>query len=175
MDVVIKSGTLNDIDEIEELYGSVSDYFNANINYCGWKRGAYPARRDAVKDIADGTSYIAIVDDKIAGVIVLSHELVQNPDSGSWLIDAEPEEVLNIYRFAVRPDFLRRGIGLSLLNFTDQMAREKGVKSIRLDVYEGNIPAIKVYEKFGYSYIDKVDLGLGCYGLDLFRLYEKLV
>jgi RimJ/RimL family protein N-acetyltransferase len=44
-----------------------------------------------------------------------------------------------------------------------------------LDVYEGNIPAISLYEKYGFKYIDTVDLGLGNYGLDWFRLYEKLL
>lgn len=43
------------------------------------------------------------------------------------------------------------------------------------DVYEGNIPAINLYEKCGFKYIDTVDLGLGNYGLNWFRLYEKLL
>ena len=175
MDVTFRQGTINDTLEIEELYNSVSDYFSVNINYCGWKRGVYPAREDVEKDIADETSYVAIIDSKIAGVIVLSHEPVQNPDNGSWLIDAKPEEVFNIYRFAVHPGFSCCGIGTLILDFADKLAKEKGVKSVRLDVYEGNLPAIKSYEKHGYSYIDTVDLGLGCYGLDWFRLYEKVI
>jgi len=44
-----------------------------------------------------------------------------------------------------------------------------------LDVYEGNIPAIKLYEKCGFKYMDTVDLGLGRYGLNWFRLYERML
>ncbi|XAM46318.1 hypothetical protein TPDSL_28260 [Terrisporobacter petrolearius] len=49
------------------------------------------------------------------------------------------------------------------------------IKELRLDVYEKNLPAIKLYEKFGFKYIDTVDLGLENYGLKWFRLYEKLL
>jgi len=49
------------------------------------------------------------------------------------------------------------------------------MKSVRLDVYEGNTAAIRAYEKCGYTYIDTVDIGLGCYGLHWFKLYEKPV
>jgi len=49
------------------------------------------------------------------------------------------------------------------------------MKSIRLDVYEKNIPAILLYEKCGFEYIDTVDLELGNYGLDWFKLYEKVI
>ncbi len=51
----------------------------------------------------------------------------------------------------------------------------KQAKSIRLDVYEGNIPAIRLYEKCGFEYVNTVDLGLGNYGLKWFKLYEKLL
>ncbi len=61
------------------------------------------------------------------------------------------------------------------MDFAIEHSIKSQVKSIRLDVYEGNIPAIKLYEKCGFKYIDTVDLGLGNYGLNWFRLYEKLL
>ena len=61
------------------------------------------------------------------------------------------------------------------MDFSIEHSIKLGAKSIRLDVYEGNIPAIKLYEKCGFKYIDTVDLGLGNYGLNWFRLYEKML
>lgn len=61
------------------------------------------------------------------------------------------------------------------IDFSVECAIKSNVRSIRLDVSEGNIPAIKLYEKCGFKYIDTVDLGLGNYGLDWFKLYEKLI
>lgn len=43
------------------------------------------------------------------------------------------------------------------------------------DVYENNVPAIKLCEKCGFEYIDTIDLGIGNYGLNHFKLYEKLL
>ena len=34
----------------------------------------------------------------------------------------------------------------------------------KLDVYEKNEPAIRLYQKCGFQYIDTVDLGYGKYG-----------
>ncbi len=49
------------------------------------------------------------------------------------------------------------------------------MQALRLDVYENNYPAINLYEKFNFKYIDTVDLGLEEYGLKWFKLYEKLL
>lgn len=70
---------------------------------------------------------------------------------------------------------MKCGVGKALMEFADEYRVKSQVKSIMLDVYEGNIPAIKLYEKCSFKYIDTVDLGLGNYGLNWFRLYEKLL
>ncbi|WP_300379992.1 GNAT family N-acetyltransferase, partial [Clostridium sp.] len=75
----------------------------------------------------------------------------------------------------VHPDFLKCGVGKALIDFSIKCSIKTDVRSIRLDVYEGNIPAIKLYEKCGFKYIDTVDLGLGNYGLNWFKLYEKII
>lgn len=61
------------------------------------------------------------------------------------------------------------------MNFAESFGLQNNIKAIRLDVYEKNTPAIKLYEHCGYQYISTVDLGLGCYGLEWFKLYEKLL
>ena len=68
-----------------------------------------------------------------------------------------------------------KGIGNALLDYSIEFAKNSGIKTIRLDVYEKNIPAIKLYEKNGFIYTGTVDLGLGNYGLKWFRLYEKII
>ena len=49
------------------------------------------------------------------------------------------------------------------------------MKAVRLDVYEKNTPAVRLYEKLGFQYVDTVDLGYSEYGLDRFRLYQHLL
>ena len=62
-----------------------------------------------------------------------------------------------------------------LRDYSLELAQSSGIKSVRLDVYEKNLPAISLYEKCGFEYIDTVDLGLGHYGLEWFKLYEKII
>ena len=61
------------------------------------------------------------------------------------------------------------------MDFAIQHSINEGAKAIRLDVYENNTPAISLYEKCGFEYVDTVDLGLSEYGLHFFRLYEKVL
>lgn len=62
-----------------------------------------------------------------------------------------------------------------MLGFADEYAKDNKIKAIRLDVYEKNTPAISLYEKCQYKYVDTVSLGLEEYGLNWFKLYEKLI
>ena len=62
-----------------------------------------------------------------------------------------------------------------MLHFAASQGLAQGAKAIRLDVYEKNLPAIKLYESAGFRYIDTVSLGLEDIGLDRFLLYEKLL
>jgi len=115
------------------------------------------------------------LDDIVVGSLALTHEPEKEPDNGDWLIHTSYDEIFAIHVLVVHPGFLRQGVGSAMLNFAEKLAKQQKMKSIRLDVYENNIAAINVYEKMGYTFIDKVDIGLGKYGLDWFCLYEKVV
>ena len=92
--------------------------------------------------------------------------------NADWIVKCDDTEAIVIHTLVVHPNYLKDGVGRSLMSFALKYSREKEMKSIRLDVYEKNIPAIKLYEKCGYTYIGTIDLGLSKYGLDRFRLYE---
>lgn len=50
----------------------------------------------------------------------------------------------------VHPDFRRRGIAEDLVRACIDFVRERGGKRLLLDVIEGNIPAVRLYEKLGF-------------------------
>lgn len=175
MDIIIKLGKENDIDELEELYNNLNDHLEKEINYPGWKKGVYPIRQNAVDGIANSNLYVAKHNGKIVGSFILSHEPEPAYHKAKWGFDSDYSDVFVIYTFVVHPNFLKYGVGKTLIDFAIKQSTDWNVKSIRLDVYEGNIPAIKLYEKCGFKYIDTVDLGLSNYGLDWFKLYEKII
>ena len=47
--------------------------------------------------------------------------------------------------------YRRRGIGFRLLTHALQKAEELGLERLELQVYESNLPAISLYEKFGFQ------------------------
>ena len=175
MKFVIESGTATDIDELEKLYDDLNDYLSATTNYPGWIKGIYPIREDAVAGIENNTLFVVRHDGKIAGSIILDHHPDEAYNNVRWKIEADYSHIFVIRTFVVHPSFLKMGIGRALMDYSFELAQQSGIKSIRLDVYENNLPAISLYEKCGFEYIDTVDLGFGNYGLDWFKLYEKLV
>ena len=175
MNIIIELGNEKDIDELEKLYDDLNDYLAAGINYPGWLKGIYPIREDAIKGLDGGYLYVARYNGKIVGSIILSHEPESAYNQANWEIEADYSDIVVIHTFAVHPKFMKNGIGQKLMEFATSHSKEIKAKAIRLDVYEKNVPAIKLYEKHGYRYKDTVDLGYGEYGLDWFKLYEKVL
>ena len=175
MDIKMRLGTEKDIDLLERLYDDLNDYLAATTNYPGWIKGVYPIRKDAVDGINEGCLFIATEDDEIVGSMILRHKPEAAYLSAKWQVALEYSDVLVIYTFVVNPEYLQHGVGKKMLEFATQYAIDMKMKALRLDVYEKNLPAISLYEKSGYQYIDTVSLGLEKHGLDWFRLYEKLL
>jgi ribosomal-protein-alanine N-acetyltransferase len=63
-----------------------------------------------------------------------------------WHLDAQ----LEVANFAVSPDHRVKGIGERIMKRILLEAKERGCKSIILSVRESNLPAIKLYTKFGF-------------------------
>ena len=61
------------------------------------------------------------------------------------------------------------------IEYADELAKNNGVKTIRLDVRKGNVPAIKLYERCGYTYVGAINLDFRGSDLGLFELYEKII
>lgn len=175
MSLEIRLGDRRDIDAIENLYNDVNDYLELTINYPGWKKGIYPIREDAVEGVREQCLFVATHNNQIIGSMILRHKQESAYSNVTWQKDLKEEEVLVIYTFVVHPKFHNQEIGKSMLDFAYQYASKNDVKALRLDVYENNIPAINLYKKCNFYYIETVSLGLEQYGLNYFQLYERLI
>ncbi len=173
MEIRIEHGTDADLDAIEQLYNDLLDTLETSVNYPGWKRGIYPTREDAATGIAENSLLIARSGDSIVGSVILNHKPENGYKSVEWQYDGDYSLILVIHTLVVHPAFVNMGIGLQLMCFSEEFGKQNGMQAIRLDVYEKNAPAIALYERCGYQYIQSVDLGFCQYGLDLFKLYEK--
>lgn len=172
MDLLFEHGTSEHADELERLYNDLNDYLSRTVNYPGWIKGIYPIRQTALDGIKENQLYTLKHDNKIIATAIIRNTPEEAYYGVEWLTEDDYNQIAVVYTFAVHPDYLKQGIGREMLLRIIETCRLSGLKSIRLDVYENNAPAIKLYEKCGFQYIDTVDLGLAEYGLDRFKLYE---
>lgn len=170
--MAIEKAVLRDADEVGRLYDSLNDHLMATVNYPGWKKGLYPVREDAERAVAEGTLFVLREGGQIAGTVILSHREEKGYAQAPWGVELEPEQVLVVHTLAVHPQHLGRGAGRRLMEFAIAYARTQGMRAVRLDVNQRNIPAIRLYESLGFAYVDTVDLGYGIEQVEWYRLYQ---
>ncbi len=175
MKLTIEKAKLDDIDEVALLYDDICDYLATKEYNPGFRKGCYPTRSEALYFYnADGL-YVAKMNGIMVGSIALTHNANAEVAEELKYIEEEQDDILYVHEFIVHPDYLRQGIGTNILSFADEVAKQEGVKCLRLYVYEKNSVAIKAYERNGYVFIEKVDIGLSDLGLEWFCLYEKVI
>jgi ribosomal protein S18 acetylase RimI-like enzyme len=67
--------------------------------------------------------------------------------------------LLNIHDLAVLATHRSRGVGRALLAAAEDMARSKGFGKLTLEVQEDNLPARRLYERFGFLDVRYGDSG----------------
>lgn len=97
------------------------------------------------------------------GLKELMYELNDNPVSSMWVIESSTAGVVGfidywitfdsatIAQICINPVYRKRGLGISLLNEAFKDCKAQKVRNITLEVREHNIPAIRLYEKFGFK------------------------
>lgn len=117
--------TISDLDDISSILTSDFDEF--------W---SYNILKDELN--AENSNYlVAKLDDQIVGF------------AGIKILVGEAD-IMNI---VVKKDFRSLGIGSILLENLIQLAKEKNLTSINLEVMEENYPAIHLYQNFGFKQI----------------------
>ena len=93
----------------------------------------------------NGISLVAKVNGEIAGFIIGRIDLIRNQPVG------------HIMTIDVAPLYRRKGIGQRLMLETEELFRQKGAKECRLEVREGNVEALGLYQKLGYKKVAVLD------------------
>ncbi len=174
-EIIIRKATALDIDKMEQFYFDVNEYLESTVNYPAWESGVYPARADAEKAILNDCLIVAVIENEIVGSAIVNNEYTEQYNQVKWQGEFDDNEIYIIHTFAVSPNHAKKGIGVKLIKWIENYARESGVKSLRLDCYVGNPPALKLYERCDFTYLDTISIGLEDIGLDWFKIYEKLL
>ena len=128
----------------------------AQLGIDQWQ-GGYPNLQAIEGDVAAGKGYVAV--DDLGGVCataMVDHEGEPTYDeliNCSWLTDSTSADpgYLVVHRVAVGDAGARRGLARFMLESVEEMARDRGYESVRIDTHEGNVPMRSLLSKCGYE------------------------
>lgn len=113
---------------IDEVYLISVEEFKEN----SWSKNLF------IKEIEDNKfkiSFVILINKIVAGFINLSFN----------------DEEMTILNIATKKEFKRMGIATALIKKSVDIAKQKNLTQIFLEVEIDNMPAIKLYEKFGFE------------------------
>ena len=141
-----------------------------------WVNG-YPDEEVFLRDMSEQSCYVACEDGEIAGVATLRFEPEKeypNIREGKWLT-ADDALYGVVHRSAVSDAFRGRGVFKRFMSFFEELAREKGAVSMRVDTHRDNAVMRSALLKLGYAYCGRVEIvykpGYGA----MWVAYEKLL
>ena len=152
--MIIRKANKTDLENIMKMYKScVTGMLENGIDQ--WD-DTYPNTEIISEDLNVGTYYVAEIDGTIIGGVNID----KNQDNTYLTLDWEDksDSFLVVHRLGVKEEFWNKKIGKYLMLFTENLVIEKGLKSIRLDTYSGNLKAMEFYRRIGYSELGTIDL-----------------
>ena len=148
MTYMVREAVDTDYDQVCRLYAIGDELHQDQLPHI-FQRVEGPARdAEYVQSLVHGDDFglfVAEVEDQLVGLVSVR---------ASWTA-AVPMLVRRTYAvvdiLVVKKGFRRQGIGTALMKRAQSWARQKGLESIELTVWEFNTGAARFYERLGYK------------------------
>ena len=171
---MIRLAQARDLDAIAGIYEEILDEEEKRPrSYTNWERGKYPTVDTARRALEEGTLWVALEGEELYGCFNLNAVQLPEYDRIPWSIPARREEVGVIHTLVISPRWAGRGKARELVAFCEEEARRQGRTVIRLDTYEGNIPANAMYPRLGYTYAGMTEFFFMGFIRENLNCYEK--
>ena len=162
----------SDFEKAREFYHSLIDEMKQAGNIITWVKDVYPSPEFLRATAEKGELYFGMEGDEVAAAMVLNHDANEAYRQTQWPTPASEDEVMVIHALGVHPRFGGKSLGARMVEEAIAIARESGIKAIRLDVLEGNEPARRIYLACGFESITSVQMFYENTGLANFELFE---
>lgn len=115
----------------------------------------YPNPQVFQEDIDKGQLWVGFIDSKLVGVIAITSE--QSPEYADvgWDIT---EASLVTHRLAVDPDLQGSGLAKKMMNYAEELAKERNIHVLRVDTNSENKATQALFPKLGYQYAGTISL-----------------
>lgn len=169
--MVIRKAEGKDFNEIQQLYWTIAERMEGMPYDALWRKEVYPSDEFIRSSIEAGELFL-IDEAEVIGAMILNHSGNEGYRRCQWSIKAEDSEVLFVHALGVHPDFQGKGLSKALVSRAIKEARLQQLKAVRLDVVPANLPAVRLYESFGFRFCQKVKMYYEDTGWMEFLLYE---
>lgn len=175
MELRIEVAKAEDLSTIRTFYWKLLEQSPELASVLRWKKHLYPADRDWLMYIERQEMYLVYEDGALIAAFALTERQSEEYCEISWQTGANDNEVAVIHLLAVAPSQQGRGLATKTLNAICQMAKHRGKKSLRLDAIETNVPAQRLYEKYGFEKCGWSEAYYESVGLAGFYFYEYVL
>ena len=169
----IRPAVAADLDGITAIYDAIPDREEAGPVYTNWQRGKYPTVDTARQALEAGTLYVGEEDGFLWGVVNLNGIQLPEYDAILWTFPAERNQVAVIHTLCIHPVRAGRGLARRMVAFCEEETRRQGKAVMRLDTWEGNLPANRMYPTLGYRYAGAAEFFFQGFIREILNCYEK--
>jgi GNAT superfamily N-acetyltransferase len=155
-----------DIPQIMSLIGNVVPTMNAAGNF-QWDH-TYPNAEAFTKDIEQQQLWLALIDNKIAGIAAITTD--QYPEYAEVGLNIN-ETAIVVHRLAVDPAYQGKGVAKFLMQKAEDLAIDRHIGVLRIDTNSKNVTTQALFLKLGYRFAG--EMGLSFRPDMRFYCYEK--
>ena len=155
------------------IYDAIPDREEAGPVYTNWQLGKYPTADTARQALEAGTLYVGEEDGFLWGVVNLNGIQLPEYDAIPWTIPAERNQVAVIHTLCIHPARAGRGLARRMVAFCEEEARRQGRTVMRLDTWEHNLPANRMYPSLGYRFAGATEFFFQGFIHEILNCYEK--
>ena len=149
---MIRSANISDIESVLDITNSCALHMIGNGIF-QWNEH-YPDKASFINDIGNEELFVYCVSEKLVACISLCYKMDEIYKPVHW--KTINKNNLYVHRLAVHPDFQKKGIGTSLMDFAENYARLNKCVSVRLDTFSKNKRNLKFYESRGYQKLNGI-------------------
>ena len=170
--MIIRKATVEEFAAVRAFYHEMTDWLETAPYGPGWKKDIYPSPEDLLSALENEELWVCEEDGKYIASMIVNSRSQEEYSLVNWKIDAREGEVLLIHALGVIPEYHGKGVSGAMVEHAITLAKSGHKKAMRLDVLAGNLPAEKLYPKYGFEFIETIEMFYEDTGLTLYKLYE---
>lgn len=171
---MIRPARPDDLPAVARIYEEILDQEDSRgLSYTNWQRGKYPTLNTARNALESGTLFVMEEQDQLLGAVILNSTQLPEYDLIPWQFEAAPDQVMVIHTLVISPRFSGLGKAREMVAFCEEEGRRQRKTVMRLDTYEGNVPANAMYPKLGYRFAGHARFLFQGFLDEVLNCYEK--